>query len=244
MASLKLNTHQFVNRAIKVHKNTYDYKNTNYIRYDKFLTITCKIHGDFSQRAGHHLAGQGCWECGIASMSKKRKTWTLEEDEFIKLHYVKFGASFCAEKLNKTIDSVYPRAQMLGVRNFRKKLGHKHIPGKLWSNIIHSSNSRGLKVEITPDDIWNQFIKQNKKCALTGWDLDCNFDLKLNNISVDRIDSSKHYTPDNIQIIHKKLNQCKMDLTMEQLYLFCKSAYFNLKEMYNEKVVDSVKPPL
>jgi hypothetical protein len=41
--------------------------------------------------------------------------------------------------------------------------------------------------------------------------------------SIDRIDSSKGYTPDNIQIVSRLYNSMKWDSTREELIHFCKS---------------------
>lgn len=41
--------------------------------------------------------------------------------------------------------------------------------------------------------------------------------------SIDRIDSSKGYTPDNIQIVSRLYNSMKWDSTQEELIHFCKS---------------------
>lgn len=40
--------------------------------------------------------------------------------------------------------------------------------------------------------------------------------------SIDRIDSSKGYTKDNIQWVHKNVNIMKMDQTMDQFLYICK----------------------
>jgi hypothetical protein len=70
-------------------------------------------------------------------------------------------------------------------------------------------------------------------------DLSLTFDTKTNTVSVDRIDSKKNYTKDNIQIVHKIINQCKMDLNDNDFYKFCKYVYFNLKEKYEIKTTSN-----
>lgn len=59
----KLTTEQFINKAIKVHGNKYDYKYSNYINSRSKLKIKCKIHGVFEQEANSHLKGIGCSKC-------------------------------------------------------------------------------------------------------------------------------------------------------------------------------------
>ena len=114
-------------------------------------------------------------------------------------------------------------------------MNHPHISGIIWSNLISNSKNRNLILDITPDDIYEQFLKQNKKCALTGLDLFISFDMKLNTISVDRINSKIGYLRDNIQIVHKLVNQCKMDLSDEKFYFLCKNVYFNLKNIFEKE---------
>jgi hypothetical protein len=70
-------------------------------------------------------------------------------------------------------------------------------------------------------------------------DLSLTFDTKTNTVSVDRIDSKKNYTKDNIQIVHKIINQCKMDLNDNDFYKFCKYVYFKLKEKYEIKTTSN-----
>ena len=35
-----------------------------------YVTITCKIHGDFKQKFGNHLSGKGCKKCANESLQK------------------------------------------------------------------------------------------------------------------------------------------------------------------------------
>lgn len=61
---LTYTTGQFVEKAVEVHDNFYDYSETNYINSAGYVSIGCKLHGNFRQLAGAHLAGYGCPKCG------------------------------------------------------------------------------------------------------------------------------------------------------------------------------------
>ena len=223
----------FIQKAIQLHGNKYDYSSVDYKGYKNKVIIICRTHGPFEQRAGHHLQGQNCKFCGYGAASDKlRKYLSESEKSFIKDNYVKNGAEYCAKYLNTTIHCIYHAAQKLKIKKNNNKLNHPHISGVIWSNLISNSKNRNLVLEITPDDIYEQFIKQNKKCALTGIDLIMSFDMKSSTISVDRIDSKLGYIKSNIQIVHKLINQCKMDHSDEMFYNLCKKVYFNLKNKF------------
>lgn len=227
-----ITTEEFVKRAKELHGDTYVYDKAVYVGRAQKLIITCKQHGDFEQRAGHHLQGQGCKACGLARMTESQKTWSEIDLSFLKENYITLGGVKCSEALNKPLNTLYHKARELKLFKNSKKLNHPYISGRIWSNIVNNSKLRGLRVEITPDDIYNKYIEQNKCCALSGRSLDLTFSPKTNTVSVDRIDSSGHYTLDNIQIVDKRLNQCKMDLTDREFYKVCKQVYFNLKEKF------------
>ena len=52
-----------INDFIKTHGNKYDYSKVKYINAHNKVTITCKIHGDFSQNPQSHKKGGICPEC-------------------------------------------------------------------------------------------------------------------------------------------------------------------------------------
>lgn len=56
-------TEQFIQNSKKVHGDLYDYSKTVYVNANENVIITCKIHGDFLKRAGHHIEGSGCQTC-------------------------------------------------------------------------------------------------------------------------------------------------------------------------------------
>lgn len=61
---MKLNTEEYVKRAIEFHGNKYDYSKVNYTGFHDSIVIICPKHGEFSQRASDHLR-YGCKKCGI-----------------------------------------------------------------------------------------------------------------------------------------------------------------------------------
>ena len=94
--------------------------------------------------------------------------------------------------------------------------GYKDVPGKVFSKLKRDALRRDLSFEITIEDIYNQYEKQHKTCALSG--LGISFD---KDASVDRIDSRFGYSVDNIQIVHKVLNMLKKDTPDEEFIEWC-----------------------
>ena len=64
-----ISTEVFIDRAKKVHGDTYEYPNTIYLGSRKNLNINCKKHGEFKQLPSVHLEGKGCAKCGLERMS-------------------------------------------------------------------------------------------------------------------------------------------------------------------------------
>ena len=54
---------RFIQRAVSIHGDRYSYYNSNYKGSNQKITVTCKIHGDFSVKANAHLNGNGCPKC-------------------------------------------------------------------------------------------------------------------------------------------------------------------------------------
>ena len=69
---------QFIEEAIKIHSNKYDYSKIQYLNINTKIIINCKKHGDFEQIASGHLRGYGCKKCGIESSINNRKSNTEE----------------------------------------------------------------------------------------------------------------------------------------------------------------------
>jgi hypothetical protein len=86
------NTESFIKKAIKKHKNKYDYSLVKYVISTDKVEIKCLIHGIFEQSPSAHLSGGGCLKCGNESQAKKK---SLTQKEFIKkansIHHNKYN---------------------------------------------------------------------------------------------------------------------------------------------------------
>ncbi len=70
----------FIEKAIKIHKNTYDYSKVNYINWKTKIIIICKLHGEFYQTPNNHLNGSICRKC---SYIKRGDIYRFTLDKFI-----------------------------------------------------------------------------------------------------------------------------------------------------------------
>lgn len=69
LSSLHFTSAEWIQRAKKVHGDTYDYTKTVYKGALGYVNIRCRIHGVFNQKSHNHLNGFGCPKCGIESRS-------------------------------------------------------------------------------------------------------------------------------------------------------------------------------
>lgn len=60
----------FINEAINVHGNRYDYSKVVYVNSTQKVCIICPKHGEFLQTPNSHLHGHGCPKCsGVSKMT-------------------------------------------------------------------------------------------------------------------------------------------------------------------------------
>lgn len=63
----------FINKALVVHKNKYDYSNVVYSNCKEKVLILCPIHGSFEQTPDNHISGKGCPGCGEYGFDRTRE---------------------------------------------------------------------------------------------------------------------------------------------------------------------------
>lgn len=91
-----------------------------------------------------------------------------------------------------------------------------------------SKGNRKIKeVDIDIQYIWDLFLKQDRKCVLTGLELtfpksNAGKSFTNSTASLDRIDSNKGYIKGNVQWVHKDVNMMKRFYTQEHFINMCK----------------------
>ncbi len=69
--SRKITTEDFVKKAIKIHKNRYDYKKVRYINNRIKVRIICTKHGEWLSSPSKHLQGRNCPICSFNRIDTK-----------------------------------------------------------------------------------------------------------------------------------------------------------------------------
>lgn len=109
----------------------------------------------------------------------------------------------------------------------RRKKYYKEISSTAWTRIKGCAKERNIRFHISKKYAWNLFLKQNRKCALSGIAIKFakHFKDKDQTASLDRIDSSKGYIKDNVQWTHKDINQMKMEFDESKFEKYVKEIY-------------------
>lgn len=68
----KLTTEEWIEKAVAVHGDRFDYSLVEYVSAHDRVKIVCPEHGMFEQKAYSHLNGRGCLECKLAQSRKPR----------------------------------------------------------------------------------------------------------------------------------------------------------------------------
>lgn len=103
------------------------------------------------------------------------------------------------------------------------------VLGSMVSNAKQRATKAGREFELTRDFVVELNEKQEGKCALTGWDLDWTPSYTGKRVcpprraSLDRIDSSKGYTLDNVQLVCDMANRVKSAYGQDEFIKMCRA---------------------
>lgn len=106
--------------------------------------------------------------------------------------------------------------------------GYEEISGDFWNNIRRGANGskkrRKIEFEVTIKQMWELFLKQERKCVLSGVLL--SFPSRQNDhtgtASLDRIDSAVGYVLGNVQWVHKDINKMKNSFNQDYFLGMCR----------------------
>jgi len=122
-----------------------------------------------------------------------------------------------------------PIRETTKTKRFKQSCMDRRAYGEMTSNYYSSlkymaTYKRKKEWAVTGEYLWELFLKQDRKCALSGIELqmcDKCLDKSSQTASVDRIDSSRGYVEGNVQWIHKDLNKMKWTLSQKEFIKWC-----------------------
>lgn len=106
--------------------------------------------------------------------------------------------------------------------------GYKEISGNHFNQIKTGAEIRSLSFKVSIEELWELFEKQKRQCSLSGLDIQFGIKSRIKEkqkectASLDRIDSSKGYTIDNVQWVHKDINKMKNVHSQEAFINICR----------------------
>jgi hypothetical protein len=140
------------------HNNFYDYCKSIYVNTRTDLDIMCPIHGIFSQKAGDHLQGKGCKDCG-GSVKITRNEFINRSNE---VHNNKYGYSEDFENQKTEVEVICPIHDKFTIKPILHMSGkgciecHKEYLKKDYikkANIVHNNKYTYLGYVNTKKDV-------------------------------------------------------------------------------------------
>jgi dUTP pyrophosphatase len=104
--------------------------------------------------------------------------------------------------------------------------GYEDISGSYLKRIKSNAKSKNRECTVSPEYLWNLYLKQNKKCAISGVDIRFASGSKQT-ASLDRIDNTKGYIEGNVQWVHKYINRIRSDFSVEYFKSICQTVINN-----------------
>jgi hypothetical protein len=205
------------------------------------VTLKCSCGNLYEVALTSVFNGRTSYSCGC-----KNKTTKISQDEAERrflLHGLILKSEYCGEKKPVAVQcncgreySILPitvfsgRHHTFGCMDCYKK-GPRicgEISQRLWNQYYNSAKLREINWELTPQDLWDQFIVQSRACPLTGIELV--FSKKTQTTgettaSLDRINSNGCYNKKNIWWIYKPINKIKWEFSLEYFLSLCHIIY-------------------
>lgn len=165
--------------------------------------------------------------------------------------FIKLVCQICGNEFERTVGEVKRNAKIgrnvFCTRRCAGKYNAKNIPMEkrgVWKHLnaanrydeysmfrvfMHRIVSKKKNIDLTLQDLKEQWEKQNGICPYTGWLLESPKNTgdkrskKLNTASLDRIDSTKGYVKGNVEYVSLMAQFAKNDFSKQDLLNFCKA---------------------
>ena len=177
------NNDHFIKKARLVHGDKYSYPKLKYEFIWNKVIITCKEHGDFEQRAGSHLNGNGCPQCFLENGNR------LNKDKFVinakKVHGDRYDYSKSVYVTNRTPLEIICKEHGSFFKNPLAHVTGKSGCPKCWE----SKGERAVSVIL--DSLGINYIREYK---LDGYKYRYDFFLPEKNILIE-FHGKQHYVP-------------------------------------------------
>lgn len=111
----------------------------------------------------------------------------------------------------------------------------------IFSALRNRATNKGHNFEVSLTYLWELYLAQDRKCALTGWDLFFGKGTysKDRTASLDRIDSSRGYVEGNLQWVHRNVNYMKREYPNDKFITMCQLVAENNSDLE----IDRNSPP-
>jgi len=158
-------------------------------------------------------------------------------EHYVRAYFLKSGRQLSCKSCSQR-RAVYKQLEN-GGSGFTDNWTHKgegDITLSYFNHFRYGAEKRNIlfSKEVTPKLVWELFLKQNKKCALSGLDITLSTDFKnfqpdysKISASLDRIDSTKGYEVGNLQWVHKDINKMKQYFNQNYFIKMCKLIAIN-----------------
>lgn len=113
--------------------------------------------------------------------------------------------------------------------------GTKNVSKTYFSQVVLGAKSRNLEFDISIEDMENQFVEQLGLCYYTKLPIEIGNEKVIGTASLDRVDSSKGYTKNNIQWVHKDINRMKTDFSQEYFVKLCQLVVNQIHQDYGNQ---------
>lgn len=202
----------------------------------------CGTESSISAAALKSGRSRSCRKCAVVTKRKRQAEnlvgkvfgkWTVLHRYIGKLTNI-YWVCKCECGLTKPVNGSHLRlgksvsCRKCCERGFNKK----KICSKIWYKVKRGASPRGILVDLGEELEAKEFLynllyeKQKCVCALSGLSIGIANTIDGDRhgettASLDRIDSSKGYTKDNVQWVHKWLNMMKCNLSEKQFIELC-----------------------